>query len=153
MRRRAVISQRAPHNSDRHRYHPRSLVACGLCVSVTATFRVFYLLVVMEHEPRRILHSNATAHPTTDWMLKQFREAFTREHEYRFLIDNCDGNFTRALEKSFRNLRLRILRNTPSNSASKFYLRTFPRFGAHGAPRSQSHAPRPIAASRYQGLR
>jgi putative transposase len=46
------------------RNHAREMVACDFCVVVTATFRLLYVFVVMEHATRRMLHANVTAHPT-----------------------------------------------------------------------------------------
>ena len=46
------------------RNHAQAIVACDFCVVVTATFRLLYVFVVMEHATRRILHANVTAHPT-----------------------------------------------------------------------------------------
>jgi hypothetical protein len=40
-------------------------------VSVTASFRLLYVFVVMEVETRRIAHFNATRHRTPDWTLQQ----------------------------------------------------------------------------------
>ena len=46
------------------RNHAQAIVACDFCVVVTATFRLLYVFVLMEHATRRILHCNVTAHPT-----------------------------------------------------------------------------------------
>jgi hypothetical protein len=51
------------------RNHAQAIVACDFCVVVTATFRLLYVFVVMEHATRRILHTNITAHPTAPWTL------------------------------------------------------------------------------------
>jgi transposase InsO family protein len=102
------------------RNHAQAIVACDFCIAVTATFRVLYILVVMEHGTRRVLHCNATAHPTAEWTLQQLREAFPSEHEYRFLIHDRDSIFSKALDKSIRNLRLRVLKTpyrTPQANA------------------------------------
>ncbi len=53
------------------RNHARFIVACDFCVVVTATFRLLYLFVAMEHASRRLIHLNATAHPTAEWTLQQ----------------------------------------------------------------------------------
>jgi len=51
--------------------HARVIIACDFCVAVTATFRIVYVLVVMEHASRRLIHLNTTAHPTAAWTLQQ----------------------------------------------------------------------------------
>jgi hypothetical protein len=48
------------------RNHAESIVACDFFTVVTASFRILYVLVVMEAGRRSILHTNVTAHPTTD---------------------------------------------------------------------------------------
>jgi hypothetical protein len=50
----------------------------------------------MEIGSRRILHTNATAHPTADWTIQQFREFLAFDHPYRFLIHGRDGIFHNA---------------------------------------------------------
>jgi hypothetical protein len=62
------------------RNHAQAIVACDFCVVVTATFRLLYVFVVMEHATRRILHCNVTAHPTASWTLQQLREAIPVDH-------------------------------------------------------------------------
>ena len=44
--------------------HARGIIACDFCVAVTTTFRILNVFVVMEHASRRLIHLNATAHPT-----------------------------------------------------------------------------------------
>ena len=44
--------------------HAQAIVACDFFVTVTCGFRLLYVLVVMEHGSRRLIHCNVTAHPT-----------------------------------------------------------------------------------------
>ena len=37
----------------------------------TLSFRVLHCLFVIEHDRRRILHFNTTAHPTVEWIVQQ----------------------------------------------------------------------------------
>jgi hypothetical protein len=54
--------------------HAKAILACDFFVAVTATFRMLYVFVVIEHGTRRLAHVNVTAHPSADWTLRQLRE-------------------------------------------------------------------------------
>jgi putative transposase len=97
------------------RNHAQAIVACDFCLVVTATFRLLYVFVVMEHATRRILHANATAHPTAQWTLQQLREAIPADHAYRFLIHDRDAIFSQELDRRVRHLGVRVLK-TPVRS-------------------------------------
>src|SRR2546422_11375253 len=75
------------------RNHAQAIVACDFCVVVTATVRLLYVFVVMEHATRHMLHCNVTAHPTAPWVLQQLREAIPADHGYRFLLHDRDSMF------------------------------------------------------------
>src|SRR5712691_8842674 len=72
------------------RNHAQAIVACDFCIAVTATFRILYVFVVIEHASRRLLHVNVTAQPTAEWTLQQLREAIPANHTYRILIHDRD---------------------------------------------------------------
>jgi len=57
------------------RLHAQGIIACDFFVAVTATFRLLYVFVVIEHCSRRLIHCNVTAHPSAAWTLQQLREA------------------------------------------------------------------------------
>jgi transposase InsO family protein len=93
--------------------HARAIVACDFCVVVTATFRILYVFVVIEHTSRRLIHINVTAHPTAQLTLQQLREAIPSDHSYRFLIHDRDSIFSQHLDRSIRHLGLRVLKTPP----------------------------------------
>ena len=95
--------------------HAQAIVTCDFCVAVTATFRIFYVFVVIEHVSRQLLHVNVTAHPTADWTLQQLREAIPSDHPYCFLIHDRDSIFSQELDQSIRYLGLKVLK-TPVRS-------------------------------------
>jgi putative transposase len=97
------------------RNHAQTIVACDFCVVVTATFRLLYVFVIMEHATRQILHVNVTAHPTAPWTLQQLREAIPVDHRYRFLIHDRDSIFSAQLDRSIQHLRLRVLKTPPQS--------------------------------------
>jgi len=91
------------------RNHARAIVACDFFVAVTATFRLLYVFVVIEHGARRLLHLNVTAHPTAAWTLQQLREALGCEDRYRYLIHDRDSIFAKSLDESIKRL-LKVLK-------------------------------------------
>ena len=106
------------------RNHARAIVACDFFVAVTASFRLLFVFVMIEHGSRRLLHLNVTAHPTAAWTLQQLREALGYEHRYRYLIHDRDRIFAKSLDESIERLGLKVLRRrsaarwpTPSASA------------------------------------
>jgi putative transposase len=70
--------------------HLREIVSIDFLTVPTATFRVLYVLVVMAHDRRRVLHFNVTEHPTAAWTAQQIIETFPDETEPRFLLRDRD---------------------------------------------------------------
>jgi putative transposase len=97
------------------RNHAKGIVACDFCVMVTATLRLLYVFVIMEHATRRLLHVNVTTHPTAVWTLQQLREAIPADHGYRILLHDRDGIFSQQFDQSARHLGLKILKTPPQS--------------------------------------
>ena len=92
------------------RNHAQSILACDFLVSITAGFRVLYVLVIMEVGSRRILHHNVTAHPTAEWALQQFRDTIPGDHNYKFLVHDRDSIFSAQVDDELKSFGLRVLR-------------------------------------------
>jgi putative transposase len=114
------IKPRGQPRGDQHwstfvRNHASAILACDFCVVVTATFRLLYVFIVIEHKTRQIVHCNVTTNPTAAWTLQQLRKAIPSDHGYRFLIHDRDGIFSPHLDQSITRMGLRVLR-TPTRS-------------------------------------
>ena len=58
------------------RNHMRNMAAVDMFVVATATFRLLYALIVLDHDRRRIIHFEVTQNPTKIWLARQMTEAF-----------------------------------------------------------------------------
>jgi transposase InsO family protein len=70
--------------------HAKDLIALDFFTVPTATFRVLFVLVVLSHGRRRLVHFNVTEHPTADWTARQLLEACGLEEAPRYLIRDRD---------------------------------------------------------------
>ena len=59
--------------------HAPDLIALDFFTVATATFRVLFVLVVLTHSRRRLVHFNVTEHPTAEWTARQLLEACALE--------------------------------------------------------------------------
>ena len=59
--------------------------------------RMLYVLFVIEHGRRRIVHFNVTPNPTSAWVIQQLREAFPYDTAPRHLIFDRDTIFSPAV--------------------------------------------------------
>jgi putative transposase len=74
--------------------HFGQIVAADFFVVPTATCRVLFVLVLMAHERRRVVHVAVTARPTAGWTAQQLREAFPWDTAPRYLLRDRDHAFT-----------------------------------------------------------
>ena len=93
--------------------HAQAVVACDFFVTVTSSFRLLYVFVVIEHRSRRLIHCNVTAHPTALWTRQQLREAVGYDTLYEYLIHDRDSIFSVELDSSIGCFGLRVVRTPP----------------------------------------
>jgi len=70
--------------------HVQDLVALDFFVVPTVTHKVLYVLLILAHERRRVVHFNITEHPTAAWTAQQVVEAFPWDEAPRYLLRDRD---------------------------------------------------------------
>src|SRR5580693_8314991 len=73
--------------------HANQLVSVDFFTVPKIRFQVIYVLLVLAHDRRRILHFNVTTHPTAEWTGQQLRKAFPFDQIPRYLLRDRDGIF------------------------------------------------------------
>ena len=86
--------------------HCRELVSIDFLTAPTATFRVLYVLVVLAHDRRRVVHFNVTEHPTAAWTAQQIIEAFPEETAPRFLLRDRDQIYGEEFRMRVAGMRI-----------------------------------------------
>jgi transposase InsO family protein len=93
--------------------HAKEILACDFFVAVTATFRMLYVFVVIEHATRRLVRVDVTAHPGAEWTLQQLREVVGFNNSHWYLLHDRDSIFARRLDESIGALGLKVLKSPP----------------------------------------
>lgn len=70
--------------------HVRDLVAIDFFTVPTARLRVLFVLVLLAHHRRRVVHFNVTEHPTAHWTAQQIVDAFPDGSAPAYLLRDRD---------------------------------------------------------------
>lgn len=94
------------------RNHRDGLAAMDLFTVPTATFRLLYVLVVIRHGRREVVHFGVTDHPTASWIAQQLREAFPFESAPRYLLHDRDAGFSEKVCATLRSMGVEPVRTS-----------------------------------------
>ncbi len=99
--------------------HLSAIVAMDFFLVPTATFRVLYVLVIMAHDRRRILHFNVTTSPSAHWTARQVVEAFPYDTRPRFLLHDRDKIFSGEAARRVRSMGIEDVLTAPGSPWQK----------------------------------
>src|SRR5438445_5345320 len=114
-----------PHGSRDQRWssflknHADAIVACDFFTVVTVCFRVVYVFVALEIGSRRLIHFNATEHPTAERTLQQLRAALPGYREYKFLLHDRHKTFSLGLNEEVARWGIEVLKSPPHAPTAK----------------------------------
>ncbi len=84
--------------------HAKELIALDFFTVPTATFRVLFVLIILSHDRRRILHFNVTAHSTGGWTARQLLEASGMDEAPRYLLRDRDAIYGKKFRRQAKAL-------------------------------------------------
>ena len=96
--------------------HVGDLVALDFFTVPTARLRVLFVLVVLVHHRRRVVHFNVTEHPTAHWTAQQIVDAFPDDSAPSYLLHDRDvEGASKEIEEDLRaELLDRVLKMSPT---------------------------------------
>jgi hypothetical protein len=88
------------------------IAAIDMFVVASASFRLLYVMIILAHDRRRIIHAAVTEHPTAAWLSRQVTEAFPWDTAPRYLLARSRCLVWPALyERGLWRLRLQSVRS------------------------------------------
>jgi putative transposase len=100
--------------------HVGQIMAADFFVVPTATYRLLFVLVILAHHRRRVVHVGVTAHPTGAWTAQQLREAFPEDAAPRYLIRDRDDAFA-GLEPTASGMGIQEVLTAPRSPWQNAY--------------------------------
>ena len=98
------------------------MVSIDLFTVPTIRLQVLYVLLVLAHDRRRIVHFNVTAHPSADWTVQQLREAFPFEQIPGYLLRDRDGIFGGEFRKDVAAMGIKEVLSAPRSPWQRAYV-------------------------------
>ncbi len=95
--------------------HVKELVSIDFFTVPTATFRVLFVLVVLAHHRRRVIHFNVTEHPTALWTGQQMVEAFPDDTAPSYLLRDRDKIYGNDFRERIRGMRMEEVLSAPAS--------------------------------------
>jgi transposase InsO family protein len=84
--------------------HVQDLVSLDFFVVPTVTHKVLFVLLILAHERRRLVHFNITEHPTAEWTAQQMIDAFPWDNTSRYLLRDRDRIYGAYFRRRVRHM-------------------------------------------------
>lgn len=95
------------------RNHAGTIAALDFFVVPTVTGRLLYVLVVLTHEQRKVVHFNITEAPTAEWTAQQVINAFPYDTAPKYLLRDRDSIYGAAFSQRVEGMGITQKRIAP----------------------------------------
>ena len=113
---RYMVKRRGPRSQTWRTFldnHGKEIIALDFFTIPTATFQILFVLIILRHDRRRILHVNVTAHPTATWTARQLKEACGLDEVPRYLLRDRDAIYGEHFHRQAAALRITEVPTAP----------------------------------------
>jgi putative transposase len=87
--------------------HMQDLAALDFFTVPTVTHTVLFVLVILAHGRRRVVHFNITEHPTARWTAQQVVDAFPWEDAPRYLLRDRDRIYGASFRQRVQHMGIK----------------------------------------------
>jgi putative transposase len=104
-----LIPKRTPPSQTRRTFltnHVKHLVSIDFFTVPTAQLRVLFVLVVLAHHRRRVLHFNVTERPTAPWAAQQIGETFPDDTAPSYLLRDRDAIYGDSFRQRVKGMQI-----------------------------------------------
>jgi len=102
--------------------HSKQLVSIDFFTVPTALFQVLFVFIVIQHDRRRLVHFNVTAHPTAEWTARQILEAFPFETAPKYLLRDRDGIYGSEFREQVAVMNITEVLSAPRSPWQRAYV-------------------------------
>jgi transposase InsO family protein len=95
--------------------HIGDLVSIDFFTVPTARLRVLFVLVVLAHHRRRVVHFNVTEHPTAAWTAQQLVDAFPEESAPAYLLRDRDQVYGQRFRHRVKGMGIEEVLTAPQS--------------------------------------
>jgi putative transposase len=93
--------------------HVRDLVSIDFFTVPTVRLHVLFVLVVLAHHRRRVIHFNVTEHPTAAWTAQQIVDAFPDDSAASYLLRDRDQVYGEQFRHRVKGMRIDEVLTSP----------------------------------------
>lgn len=87
--------------------HSKEIISIDFLTVPTVNFKLIHVLVVIDHQRRKIIHLNVTKHPTAEWTLQQIRNMLFHVDAPKYLIRDRDARYGSTFSNGVSNLGIK----------------------------------------------
>jgi putative transposase len=102
--------------------HVQDLVSLDFFVVPTVRHKVLFVLVILAHHRRRVVHFNVTEHPTAEWTAQQVIDAFPWDEASRYLLRDRDRIYGTSFRQRVQHMGIEEVVIAPRSPWQNLYV-------------------------------
>ena len=91
----------------------RASVSIDFFTVPTATFNILFVLVILRHCRRKVVHFNVTSNPSAKWIAQQVLEAFPWDTAPKYLMRDRDSIYGVFFRNRVKNIGIKEIISAP----------------------------------------